>query len=57
MLKPYLTLKLTFSSRGSSLITKVIPEIDFPDKITRKKVLNLVPNFICEKPIFAYLTL
>ena len=48
----YLILKLTFWSnwsywRGSSKITKKLPENDFSVKITRKRGITLVSSFIC----------
>ena len=52
MLKSYLTLKLTFSPRGSSKIVKILPEKDFLIKITRKRGITLVSSFICWKPYF-----
>ena len=40
MLKSYLTLKLTFLPGRSPQIAKIIPEMDFQDNITRKRVIT-----------------
>ena len=52
MLKSYLTLKLTFWAKGSSEITKILPEKNFSGKITWNSGITLVSSIICYKSYF-----